>query len=1037
VVAAQPSLRPGAEELVAAARRAELEVAIAGGRKGTTQLEAGRLPASGAGLTRALRRLQREGRVVGLVASGDRPALAAADLSLGLRRPGEPPALGAHLLAADDDLGHAFLFVQACAAGRRASQQSVRLALAGAGVGGALTLTGAPAVATRRAMTAVNLASTLSLGNGVRLATDLALQPPPLVRDRTPWHAMEVDAVLERLGSSPAGLDDEEARRRRTAPERPPSAAVLLGQSVLGEVVTPLTPILGAGAGLSAVFGSLTDALMVSSVVGFNALVGGVQQFRADRAIAQLGSRHRGTVLVVRGGAEREVDPDELAPGDVVRLRAGELVPADCRILDAVALEVDESSLTGESLPVTKTPTPSLATAVAERRSMLYEGTSVAAGEAMAVVVATGPRTEARMGALLASRPTATSGVERRLAGLTSLSSPVALGGGLAVAGLGALRGLPLREVAGAGVSLAVAAVPEGLPLLATMAQLSSAQRLSRLGALVRAPRAVEALGRVDVVCADKTGTLTEGRIRLRRVADGLVEEPVGELSGRGRRVLAAGLRASPDDRPKEVPHPTDRALLRAGRDLDESPAEGAPGWRRVTELPFEPSRGFHAVLGRSGGRLLLSVKGAPEEILPRCTRRRQGDDVRPLDGPGRASLASQASRLARQGLRLLAVAESNEIAEPSLDDAAVRDLTFLGLLGFSDPVRPTAAKALSDLERAGIEVLMITGDHPSTAEGIAAELKLATGRIVTGADLDGLSDAELEAVLSDARVFARVTPTHKVRIVAALQRMGRVVAMTGDGANDAPAIRLADVGIALGARSTDAARQAAALVVVDDRIETIVAAVLEGRALWASVREAVAILVGGNLGEIGFTLAGTLLSGRSPLNARQLLLVNLLTDALPSVAIASRPPSSRSPEDLLREGPEASLGTPLNHAIAWRAGATAAGASGAWLAARMTGTRAHADTVALVALVGTQLGQTLVLGRRDPVVLAAGLGSAAVLAAMVQTPGVSQLFGCRPLGPLGWTQALTSAGLATSGAVLLPGLLTRGRARADRPGGS
>jgi cation-transporting ATPase I len=1032
MVAVQPSLRPGAEELVAAARRAGLEVAIAGGRHGATQLEARRLPASGPALTRAIRRLQREGRVVGLVASGDAPALLAADLSLGLRLPGDPPALSAHLLADDDDLVHAFLLVQACEAGRQASRQSVRLALAGASVGGVLTLTGLPAGATRRVVTTINVASTLSLGNGIRLATDLALRPPPLVRDRTPWHAMEVHEVLKRLGSSTRGLDDEEAERRRQAPERPPSGPELLARSVLREVVTPLTPILGAGAGLSAAFGSLTDAVMVSSVVGFNALIGGVQQFRADRAIAQLGGRHKGTVLVRRGGKEREIDPDELVPGDVVRLRAGDLVPADCRILDAVALEVDESSLTGESLPVTKTPDPSLSMTVAERSSMLYEGTSIAAGQATAVVVATGPRTEARMGALLAATPAAPSGVEARLSGLTSLSSPVALGSALGVAGLGALRGVSLRDVAGASVSLAVAAVPEGLPLLATMAQLSAARRLSGLGALVRAPRAVEALGRVDVVCADKTGTLTEGHIRLRRVADGLGEERVEELSQLGRQVVAAGLRASPNDPPDKVPHPTDRALLRAGRDLGESELNGAPGWSRIAELPFEPSRGFHAVLGRSGGGLLLSVKGAPEEILPRCTRRRRADVVYPLDDRGRAELDAEASRLARQGLRLLAVAESTEVAEPSLDDAAVRDLTFLGFLGFSDPVRPAATRAVADLERAGIEVVMITGDHPSTAEGIAIDLELPTSRIVTGAEMDRLSDSELEAVLPGASVFARVTPTHKVRIVAALQRMGRVVAMTGDGANDAPAIRLADVGIALGARSTEAARDAAALVVVDDRIETIVAAVLEGRALWASVREAVAILVGGNLGEIAFTLAGTALSGRSPLNARQLLLVNLLTDAVPSVAIATRPPTKRSPEDLLREGPDASLGPALNRAIAWRAGTTAAGASAAWLAARMTGTRGRAGTVALVALVGTQLGQTLVVGWRDPVVVAAALGSAAALAIMVQLPGVSQLFGSRPLGPLGWTLALTSAGLATTGSVVLPHFLGRETAGPD-----
>lgn len=237
-------------------------------------------------------------------------------------------------------------------------------------------------------------------------------------------------------------------------------------------------------------------------------------------------------------------------------------------------------------------------------------------------------------------------------------------------------------------------------------------------------------------------------------------------------------------------------------------------------------------------------------------------------------------------------MAESTRVTEPSLDAAAVRDLIFLGFLGLSDPVRPAATSALAALRCAGIEVLMITGDHPSTAEGIAAELDLPNGRTLTGAELDRLSDAELEAALPATSVFARVTPAHKVRIVAALQRMGRVMAMTGDGANDAPAIRLADVGIAIGRRSTQAARDAAALVVVDDRIETLVAAVLEGRALWASVREAVAILVGGNLGEIGFTLAGTTLGGRSPLNARQLLLVNLLTDAVPSVAIATRRPA-------------------------------------------------------------------------------------------------------------------------------------------------
>jgi cation-transporting ATPase I len=286
---------------------------------------------------------------------------------------------------------------------------------------------------------------------------------------------------------------------------------------------------------------------------------------------------------------------------------------------------------------------------------------------------------------------------------------------------------------------------------------------------------------------------------------------------------------------------------------------------------------------------------------------------------------------------------------------------------------------------------------------------------------VDALGDDELAAAVSQVAVFARVTPFHKVRVVRALQRAGRVVAMTGDGANDAQAIRLADVGIAFGEQATQATREAADLLVVDDRIESIVGALLEGRALWASTREAAAILVGGNLGEIAFTVAGAAAAGRPPLNARQLLLVNLLTDAAPAMAIAVRQPTRPSPEQLLREGPETSLGTPLVRDIAWRAAITGGAATGAWLAARATGTRAHASTVSMTALVGAQLGQTLLVGWRDPVVLATGLGSAALLAGVVQTPGLSHFFGCRPLGPLGWTISAAASGAATAGSLLLP----------------
>jgi cation-transporting ATPase I len=320
------------------------------------------------------------------------------------------------------------------------------------------------------------------------------------------------------------------------------------------------------------------------------------------------------------------------------------------------------------------------------------------------------------------------------------------------------------------------------------------------------------------------------------------------------------------------------------------------------------------------------------------------------------------------------------------------------------------------------VQVTIITGDHPSTAQAIAVELGLLNGgRVLTGADLDHLTDDELQELVPDVAVFARVAPLHKVRIVEAYQRAGRTVAMAGDGANDAAAIRLANVGIALGGRGTAAARATADIVVVDDRIETIVDAVAEGRAMWDSVRDAIAILVGGNLGEIGFVLVGAAVTGTSPLNPRQLLLVNLLTDMAPALAIALREPPDRTVETLLHAGPEASLGSALARQIAIRAGATATGATAAWIVGRMTGTPTRARTIALAALVGTQLGQTVVVGGRSPLVLGASVLSAGALVAVIQTPGLSQFFGCRPLGPVGWLTAAGASGSVTAASVVLP----------------
>jgi cation-transporting ATPase I len=1011
---------PDLEGLVASARRAGMRVLVAGTEpvpiEGLAPADVVPPPA----FAETVRRLQQEGHVVAAVGGSRLLGLRTADCAIGISRPGGPAPWGAHLLAGRR-LDDARFVLDAVVAAREVAQQSVMVAAAGTGVGFLISFGNLSREAAGRVMTAVNVASMVSMANGVRAGIVLGFRPAPVPRDTTPWHSLEADVVLARLGSSLAGLSTVEVARRRVAAALGASWAVRLGQAVVDQLRTPLTPLLGAGAALSAVAGSIADAGLVLGVLGLNAVIGGAERVRADAAIDDLHDSNVARVRVRRDGGQVDVAAGDLVPGDVLRLHAGDVVPADARIVEAQGLEVDEATLTGESLPVAKDPAPSLAVDVAERASMVYRGTSVVAGTATAVVVAVGEATEARRGLHGGEGEKPPSGVEGRLDAITRLTAPAAVLGGLAVAAAGMVRGRPGREALGTGVGLAVAAVPEGLPLLAMIAQLASARRLSRRGALVRNPGAIEALGRVNIVCVDKTGTVTEGRIQLHTVSDGAVEE-LAPVAGPGARAaIAAALRACPDAS-RTLAHPTDRALVEGAAALDVGVTTAADGWVRLAELPFEPARGFHAVLGRCGDSLLVSVKGAPEVLLPRSRRWRRDGGTVELDAATRDRLAAEVERLAARGLRVLAVAEKALPLDTPFDDPAVDALDLCGFVAFSDPVRPSAAAAVAGLRAAGIDVVMITGDHPSTAARISAELGLLDGEgVATGAELDDTDDTRLATLVGRVRVFARVTPAHKVRIVRALQRAGRIVAMAGDGANDAPAIRLANVGIALGARATSAARDAADLVVTDDRIETVVDAVLEGRAMWASVRDAVSVLVGGNLGEIGFMVTAGLLGGAPPLNARQLLLVNLLTDVAPAMAIALRPPAPAMPAELLREGPEASLGRALDRDIAWRAVVTASGTGAAWLLARPVGSAARASTVALVSLVGTQLAQTLVAGGQSPLVLAAGLGSFAALTAVVQTPGVSQFFGCVPLGPLGWATALGATGIATAASFVAP----------------
>ncbi|MFF3844021.1 HAD-IC family P-type ATPase [Streptomyces sp. NPDC002328] len=1044
-----PQLHALSHHLVRAARACG-EVRLVGGPAGLHH-RFGLAQAHPTGRRRTValvRSLQARGHGVAVVSARARCALAQADLGVGVltgprRVPWDAP------VAAPPEVAH--LLLTALPEARRVGVVCSRLEGAGAAVGSALALLLPRPGAWARVRLLSDAVTVAGMTTGFWAARRLSGRPVPAVVERTPWHAMTVRQVMGRLGSGSRGLDEAEAARRREGGgrDRRDGAVTFLGRFA-EELANPVTPVLAVGGGISAALGSVVDSVLIGGVLGVDALVGGVQQQKADRAARRLVEATSVRVRVRRADRAEAVEAaaEDLVAGDVVELDAGDAVPADCRVVRATGLEADESSLTGESLPVLKTAAPNAARAVADRTSMLYQGTTVAAGHALAVVVATGSATEA--GGAAEAGPEGgppESGVERRLKALGRWFLPMSVAAGVALFAVDVLRRRPLGAALGSAVSLCVAAVPEGLPFVATVAELAAARRLSGRDTLVRSASTIEALGRTDVLCFDKTGTLTEGRISLQQVSDGRERRPPERLTPSLRRVLATAALAGPPGPAAGLAHPTDRAIAAGAELLGIAPARAAgfasETWERVTELPFEPARGFHAVLGRSGGRARIVVKGAPEVVLARCERIRRGGGPsggegsggerasgeagepfgtgEPFGGGGREEIEAEVDRLARQGLRVLAVAERVLPSDAPRDDAALAELAdvsddnldglcLLGLLGLADPVRATASESVRRLAKAGVRIVMVTGDHPSTAAAIARELRPEEEpRLMTGAELEALDEAALARTLPEITVFARVTPAHKVRIVTALRSAGRTVAVTGDGANDAPAIRIADVGIALGSRATPAARSAADVVVTDDRIETIVDAIVEGRAMWASVRKALGILLGGNVGEIVFTLATSVLTGGSALNARQLLLVNVLTDMLPALAIAARPPAERA-DKLLAEGPEASLGAALTRQIRARAVVTTAAATVAWVIARATGTRGHADTVALVALVSSQLFQTLADAGRDPVVALAVVGSLLTLAVVVTVPGLSHFFGNRPLGPVGWTIALGAA---------------------------
>ncbi len=958
-------------------------------------------------LATTLADLQEAGHTVAVISSAAAQALSSADIGLGLmpNSDSEPPPWTADLILSD--LDGVWRLLHAIPAAKSASRRGVELSIGATALGALLMVPGVRG----RGPGPVTTGAAAGLLSGYLMARRVLRESTPLPAPIHEWHAMSIEQVRKMLPPPVVQLSVESrhgiaSRAMETAyrgaelTDRPRQAVWQFLKAVRAELSDPLTPVLALGSAASAVLGSPVDAVLVGSVLTGNSILAASQRLRAESRLNELLAQQIPPARKVAFASDgspvyTDVLAADLRPGDVIEVRTHEVVPADARLIDEEDLEVDESTLTGESLPVEKQIDATPGAELAERRCMLYGGTTIVAGTAVALVTAVGADTQARRAAELVSSELPQIGLEHQLSQLTNRAFPVSVTGGLLVSGLGLLRGRGIRQAVASGIAITVAAVPEGMPLVATLAQAASARRLTNFGAVVRVPRSVEALGRIDVVCFDKTGTLSENRLRVSQVhpADGFDRD----------EVLRFAASAAPDANGGPQVHATDRAIIEAAKPVVDLAANAA---EITAHLPFRSGRSFSAsVFGDE-----LTVKGAPEVVLAACS------------GVGR-DIDAKVRELAAEGLRVIAVArrrltpqQARLVAEDedAIADLAGGELSLAGFLGLSDTPRTEAPALLAGLAEREVGIRLITGDHPITAAAIAREMgmSITADQVISGAEWDILSRKDQERVVDERVIFARMSPENKVQVVQTLERAGKVCAMVGDGANDAAAIRAATVGIGVVARGSDSSSVAADVVLLDARIEALLNAIDEGRELWRRVQAAVSVLLGGNAGEVAFAIIGSAITGDSPLNTRQLLLVNIFTDALPAAALAVSKPSGPAGADGPKgRGPDQQA---LWQAVAIRGATTAAAATAAWTMAGFTGRPQRASTVALVALVSAQLGQTLLDSRTPLVVLTAG-GSLAVMGTLISIPGVSQLLGCTPLGPLAWAQALGSAGAATA----------------------
>ena len=747
----------------------------------------------------------------------------------------------------------------------------------------------------------------------------------------TEWSSISKTNTIQRLKTDPQrGLAAGEAalRLKRHGPNRlPEKGGRSPVQMLLAQFQEFLVLLLIGAAIVSLFLKETTDALVILIVVAVNAVLGVTQEFKAEKSLAALKELSPPLARVIRGGAVAEIPAAELVPGDLILLSAGDFIPADARLLEAANLKVDESALSGESVPAIKDAQAQFPTdeppPLAEKANLVFMGTMVSSGRGKALVISTGLETEiGRIATLLQTVKSEKTPLQQKLDGLSRRLGLLAIGICLLIFILGTAAGNDLFQMFLTAVSLAVAAIPEGLPVIVTIVLATGVRGMARRQAIIRKLPAVETLGAATVICSDKTGTLTQNAMTLRQIVTG---EKIYRVTGEGyetrgdfwegeRRVepatdflltmvLRAGLLCNDarliheEGRPQIAGDPSEGALVVAAAKAGLTREGVMDRWPRVKEFPFDPVRKRMSTVcrgtipgwrGENGVDCWVLTKGAPDLVIEHCHYWLSQEGPRLLTPDWKTFFKEHNSRMAEKGLRVLALALRPVATLPTTAAGAETGLYLLGLVGMMDPIRPEAHRALEECRQAGIRVKMITGDHRDTALAIGRDLQLATDRrqVITGEELAQINREKLKHKVDGFNIFARVSPEHKVQIVDALKARGEIVAMTGDGVNDAPALKRADIGIAMGKTGTDVARGAAEMILADDNFATIVGAVREGRVIFENIRKTIYFLLSCNGGEILTILAAILFRWPLPLLPIQILWINLVTDSLPALAL-------------------------------------------------------------------------------------------------------------------------------------------------------